>query len=120
MLFRSDISHPFREVLKEMSKIAYNTNKLPIHEKKNLLQRQEDFFHVIKYLLVKKLPGNNVALFMGRLQPPTKLHLQIIDQGLKDFDNVVVAIVKGKKSDMKDNPFSFDLQKKIIQKLTNI
>ena len=75
---------------------------------------QEDLYHVLKYLLIKKLPGNNVAMFIGRLQPPTKLHMNIIRQGLRDFDNVVVAIVKGKKSDAKDNPFSFDTQKEII------
>jgi phosphopantetheine adenylyltransferase len=78
---------------------------------------QEDLFHVLKYLLIKKLPGNNVALFIGRMQPPTKLHLQIIREGLKDFDNVVVALVKGKKSELKDNPFPFDLQKEIINEV---
>lgn len=114
-----DTKRPFRELLKEISKKAYSEKKedLPAHTKKSLIQMQEDLFHVLKYLLVKKLPGNNVALFIGRMQPPTKLHLSIIREGLKDFDNVVVAIVKGKKSDASKNPFSFDTQKKIINEV---
>lgn len=116
ILKQLDLKRPFRELLKELSKKAYSTTKdeLPEHSKKNLIQMQEDLFHNLKYLLIKKLPGNNAALFIGRMQPPTKLHLSIIREGLKDFDNVVVAIVKGKKSEAKDNPFSFDTQKEII------
>jgi nicotinamide mononucleotide adenylyltransferase len=111
-----DVKKPFREIIKELSKLAYNKTKeeLPEHSKKSLIQMQEDLFHNIKYLLVKKLPGNNAALFIGRMQPPTKLHFAIIREGLKNFDNVVVAIVKGKKSEAKDNPFSFETQKEII------
>jgi len=114
-----DTKRPFRELLKEISKVAYSETKedLPEHTKKTLIQMQEDLFHVMKYLLIKKLPGNNVAMFIGRLQPPTKLHLSIIREALKDFDNVVVALVRGKKSDIKDNPFSFETQKKIINEV---
>ena len=111
-----NVKENFRILLKELSKKAYSTTKeeLPEHTKKSLIQMQEDLFHNLKYLLIKKLPGNNCALFIGRMQPPTKLHLSIIREGLKDFDNVVVAIVKGKKSEAKDNPFSFETQKEII------
>ena len=111
-----NLKENFRILLKELSKKAYSTTKeeLPEHTKKSLIQMQEDLFHNLKYLLIKKLPGNNCALFIGRMQPPTKLHLSIIREGLKDFDNVVVAIVKGKKSEAKDNPFSFETQKEII------
>ena len=116
MLKKLDLNEPFRKLLKEISVMAYEqeVKDLPEHTKKKLIQMQEDLYHVLKYLLIKKLPGNNVAMFIGRLQPPTKLHMNIIRQGLRDFDNVVVAIVKGKKSDAKDNPFSFDTQKEII------
>lgn len=126
ILKKMDVKKPFRELLKEISKVAYSKKKedMPSHSKKTLIQMQEDLFHVLKYLLVKKLPGNNVALFIGRMQPPTKLHLSIIREGLKDFDNVVVAVVKGKKPDAKkmkaginDNPFSFETQKEIINEV---
>ena len=111
-----DTKRPFRDLLRDISKIAYSKKKedLPEHTKKTPIQMQEDLFHVLKYLLIKKLPGNNVALFIGRMQPPTKLHIDIIRQGLKDFDNVVVAIVKGKKSEAKDNPFPFSTQEEMI------
>jgi len=105
----------YRKKLKELANTIYNGKvTLPLHTKKTILQVSEDLFHVCKYLLIKSLPGNNVALFIGRLQPPTKLHFEIIRQGLNDFDDVVVAIVKGTKSERILNPFDFELQSEML------
>ena len=75
---------------------------------------QDDLFLTVKTKVMKRLPGNNNALFIGRLQPPTRLHMQIIETGLATFDNVVVGLVKGKKSDKSKNPFPFELQVRML------
>jgi len=102
-------------LIEKISRTAYSYKKFPEHAKKNLLQKQEDFFHVCKYLVLKKLPGNNSALFIGRLQPPTKTHIKIIRDALNDFDSVTVALVRGKNATEHDNPFSLDVQTKILK-----
>ena len=56
-----------------------------------------------------------VALYNGRFQPPTKAHIQIIENALKTFDKVIVSVVRGEKSDPKKNPFSKELQTEILK-----
>jgi nicotinamide mononucleotide adenylyltransferase len=80
-----------------------------------MFQKQEDFHYLLKYLFLKDLPENNNALFIGRLQPPSKMHIEIIREGLREYNRVIVAIVKGKKSDIDDNPFSFATQQEILR-----
>jgi len=59
----------------------------------------------------------NNALFLGRMQPPTKAHIAIIEKALKKFNKVYVAIIKGAKSDPYKNPFELDLQNKMIKSI---
>lgn len=107
----------YEQVLKELNAKVYGNIDLPKHTKKVLLNTQDDLFVTAKTKLLKRLPGNNNALFIGRLQPPTKLHMKIIEDGLANFDNVVIGLVKGKKSDKSKNPFPYDLQYAMIKEV---
>lgn len=115
------MKHPqsFKDRLKTLSYTAYQTPSVigyfPHHDKKSLFQKQEDFHYLLKYLFLKDLTVNNNAIFIGRMQPPSKMHIQIIRQGLQNYHRVVVAIVKGKKSAHDLNPFSFETQEEMIR-----
>jgi nicotinamide mononucleotide adenylyltransferase len=113
------VPRTFKERLKSLSYFAYQTalvmQYFPHHDKKTMFQKQEDFHYLLKYLFLKDLPENNNALFIGRLQPPSKMHIEIIREGLREYNRVIVAIVKGKKSDIDDNPFSFATQQEILR-----
>jgi len=81
---------------------------------KTPLNIQDDLYLTVKNKLQSFLPGNNNALFIGRLQPPTKAHMEIIRQALNTYDGLTIALVKGKKSEQDKNPFPFELQEKMI------
>ncbi len=63
---------------------------------------------------VNKTPGKNkVVVMMGRFQPPTIAHLDIIEKAYKKYKlPVIIAIVKSKN---KNSPFSVDIIKKMIK-----
>ena len=107
----------FQKSLGYLSNIVYSYNLDDvIHTKKDNFKKQEELFLIAKNLLIKKSKGNNWCLFQGRFQPPTKAHIQIIKDCIDkyNFDGVYIVMVKGKKSDSFNNPFSDNLRKKII------
>lgn len=107
----------FQKSLGYLSDIVYSYNLDDvIHTKKDNFKKQEELFLIAKNLLIKKSKGNNWCLFQGRFQPPTKAHIQIIKDCIDkyNFDGVYIVMVKGKKSDSFNNPFSDNLRKKII------
>lgn len=111
-----DYSYPFRSNLSVISVEAYyHFKNLPSHEKKTDFQIREDYYHVLKYLFIKKIPENNNFMFIGRMHPPTLMHLKMIEEGLKNYTKGVIAIVKGKKSEKELNPFTFEMQEQIIR-----
>lgn len=113
-----DYAYPFRSNLSVLSVEAYyHFKELPFHEKKTDFQIREDYYHVLKYLFIKRIPENNNCMFIGRMQPPTLMHLKMIEEGLNHYSKVVIAIVKGKKSEQESNPFSFELQKTAIEQV---
>jgi len=61
---------------------------------------------------------SKAAFTIGRFQPLTLGHMKMIDE-LKKFNKAYIFIVKGKKSskDKDKNPFDFELQKEMIQKV---
>ena len=66
-------------------------------------------------------PGSvPISLMFGRYQPFHLGHLKVINSLLKEYPKyrIVIGIVKGKKSskDKTRNPFSFELQKELIEK----
>jgi len=79
-----------------------------------LINIQDDLFLTCKNKILNNLPENQNALFLGRLQPPTKAHISIIENALTKFNSVVLCLVQGRKSDKEKNPFPLELQKKMI------
>ena len=64
---------------------------------------------------VNTTPGKEkVSVLMGRFQPLTIAHAEIIENAYKKYKNkVIVAVVKSKNE---SSPFSFNLVKEIIEK----
>jgi len=99
--------------LSDLSKTIYSMKTIPVkHSKKIGIQIQDDMFLTAKSILIKKLKGNNGALFVGRFSPPTKAHMKIVEDALKKYDTVTLNIVKSGKINA-ENPFPIDLQIKI-------
>jgi nicotinamide mononucleotide adenylyltransferase len=111
-----DYDAKFEQIVKQLSAIVYSTTNLPVHAKKTVLNVQDDLFLMAKSMMLKRLPGNNNALFMGRFQPPSRNHVNIMRDVINKFDGLVVAVVKGGKSDKSKNPFPFELQEEMIKK----
>lgn len=87
--------------------VLANNYKLFKHEKKNSLQIHEDFHYIIKYLYIKQLEGTNNCLIIGRMQPPTIEHLNIIKTCAEQYDNVYVTLSKN-KNEVDKNPYSLE------------
>lgn len=84
---------------------------------KTALNAKDDVFLTAKMLLLRKLPGNNNALFLGRFSPLTIAHYKIIKQAIDKYDHVCVNIVKAKRDSR--NPFSVEIQQKMLNKCFN-
>ena len=52
------------------------------------------------------------ALFIGRFQPFHNGHLKVVQEILKEFDEVIIGIGSSKYSGTLDNPFSGEERKK--------
>lgn len=62
-------------------------------------------------------PGSiDVNLIIGRFQPLTLGHVELIRNAAKER-KVVIGVVRGAKPDPERSPFSYDLQKEIIDKV---
>lgn len=61
---------------------------------------------------------NEISLFIGRLQPPTKAHIDILNDILSKNKKLLICIVRGEKSsqDKEKNPFPFNMQIEILEK----
>lgn len=56
------------------------------------------------------------ALFIGRFQPFHKGHLKVIKYILKRYDNIIIGIGSSQYKNTKENPFSFNERKEMIEK----
>ena len=65
------------------------------------------------------LPLMKTGLFIGRFQPFHNAHLADIKRILKDNDFVVIAIGSAQHHLTKDNPYSFEERKKMIEMVMN-
>ena|SRR3989338_7094329 len=54
------------------------------------------------------------ALFIGRFQPLHKAHLEVIKNILKENDKIFIAIGSSQESNTKENPFSAEERKDMI------
>ena len=85
-------------------------------DKEDLIQKiKDDIFLTGKQLLMDNLPENQNAMFIGKMRIPTKAHIGIIEEGIKKFNHVVVAIIKAEKNQKQG--LSFEMQKKILDNL---
>jgi len=78
-----------------------------------LMKIRDDIYLTTKLKLIRELPENNNALYVGKFRIPTKAHIKLIKDALKKFNKVVICIVKAKKEQKESIPF--DLQKKIFK-----
>ncbi len=82
--------------------------------KQDIIQKiRDDLYLTGKQSIMNDLPENQNALFIGKLRVPTKLHIEIIQDGLNRFGHVVVCIVKNSKEDKISLPL--DKQKQILE-----
>jgi nicotinamide mononucleotide adenylyltransferase len=117
MIIKDKINYEakYEQILAQLNAICYGWSAFPNHTKRFGIQLQDDLFETAKTKLMRKLPGNNNALFIGRLQPPTAMHMKIIENGLATYDNVVVGLVKSKTKKNEKSPFPFELQVDMIK-----
>lgn len=66
------------------------------HTKKDIVNIKDDLQLTSKLKLIKKLPGNNNALILGKFRVLTIGHLKMINQALSNYDNVVICLITSK------------------------
>ena len=96
-----------------LSEVAVNLKNLKItfvHPKKNIVNIKDDIQLSTKILLVKKLKGNNNALFLGKMRIITSAHYKIITDATKLYDNVIIGSVTSSM-----NKFSEEIRLKMIK-----
>jgi predicted kinase/nicotinamide mononucleotide adenylyltransferase len=101
----------FPKVLRELSRLVYKEYKLSFtHGKKTELNIRDDIQLTAKNMLMRKLPGNNGALVVGKFRVFTNGHKKMFDQALKGRDFLVVALVSNKETKS-----TLELRKAMIQ-----
>jgi len=70
---------------------------------------------------INELFEDRIGILVGRFQPVTKAHTNIIKQMEKDNVKNIIFIVKGKltSKNKEDNPFDLDLQQKMLNLVKN-
>lgn len=82
--------------------------------KADIIQKiKDDLILTGKQSIMDELPENQNALFVGKFRIPTKAHLSIIEEALKEFAHVVICIVKAAK-DVKEG-IPLELQTEILE-----
>ena len=104
-----------KDLVKELSNALKKYRLNFKHPKKDKTNIEDDIQLTAKQIIMRKLKGNNNALIIGRFQPLTKGHVKMIKTAYKECDDVYINIVKGKKSDKDKNPFSLEVQEKMIK-----
>lgn len=87
-----DLKDILLEASKRLSKLKLNF----IHSKKNEFQIIEDIYGNIKMIASKRLTGNNGCLIIGKFRILSNAHYKMIEDSLKEFDSVNVALVTSK------------------------
>ena len=73
------------------------------HSKKSELQILDDIQTYTKDLIIRKMKGNNGALFLGKFRILTNAHYDIILQGIKNYDTMTVCLVSNKETKSYDS-----------------
>jgi nicotinamide mononucleotide adenylyltransferase len=87
------------KALKDLSLILKTTKITFEHPIKNKDSILEDIQLTTKSLMIRKLKGNNGALYLGKFRVLTKAHYDIIKKALKDYDSVNVVLVTSKDTE---------------------
>ena len=111
-----DTNQDFRNILKIISEKLKKLNINLSHSKKNNINILDDIQLTAKMMISKKLKGNNGALIIGKFRILTNAHYKIIQDALKKYDFVYIALTINK-----DTKETFELRKEMLQKcFTNI
>lgn len=73
------------------------------HSKKSDLQILDDIQTTAKDVLIRRMKGNNGALFLGKFRILTTAHYGIIEYGIKNFDTLTVCLVSNKETKAYDH-----------------
>lgn len=84
--------------------------------KDDIIQKvKDDLYLTGKQMIMDDLPENQNALFIGKFRIPTKAHIGIIEEALKEFNHVVVCVVKASK-DVKES-LPLEKQEEILESI---
>ena len=73
------------------------------HSKKSDLQVLDDLQTYTKDLIIRKMKGNNGALFLGKFRILTNAHYKIIKDGISKYDTMSVCLVSSKDTKAYDS-----------------
>jgi len=124
-----DFHEPLQTLLQDLNNIVFQITPIAldydfnfkIEDRKKLsaetvrMKIKDDLFLTAKQLILDRLPENQNALFVGKFRIPTKAHINIIEEALKQYPHVVVCIVKAKK-DVKES-LSLEIQSNILNSI---
>lgn len=103
-------SSKLKDLVKEIS-FRVKTNRLDFtHPKRSKINIQDDIQLTAKQIIMRKLKGNNNALTLGKFRVLTKAHYGMIQEGIDNFDGVVVALITSK-----DTKETQDLRRKMLE-----
>lgn len=98
------------KTLSDVSLILKSTKINFSHPIKTADSIKEDIQLTLKNLIIRKLKGNNGALFVGKMRVLTKLHYKIIKDGIKKYDTMNVVLVTSS-----DTKSTRDLRMKMLK-----
>lgn len=108
-----DATQPVDKNIAKLSIAVYGGKELSLDPNRKSINAKDDVFLTAKNILMRRAPGNNGALFLGRFSPLTIAHHKIIQNALSTYDTVTVNVVKAKIDDK--NPFPVEIQEKMLK-----
>jgi len=92
---------------------------LPTITKRDACHVWNDIYTTGRLRLIRELPENQNGLLLGRFQPLTSAHAEIIRSAAAKHSILFVAVVNGTKTskDKATNPFNYNLRKRLIEAL---
>lgn len=102
----------FKTNVSKLSHAVYDSLDLNLDANKKSINAKDDVFLTAKTMLMRATPGNNGALFLGRMSPMTTAHHAIISSALEKYDTVTVNLIKSRTDE--HNPFPIELQQRMI------
>jgi nicotinamide mononucleotide adenylyltransferase len=98
------------KTLKDLALMVKTTKVSFTHKFKDKNSILEDIQFTAKNIILRKLKGNNGALFLGKFRVLTKAHYNIIKKGISTYDSMNVVLVTSK-----DTANTRDLRMKMLK-----